>query len=162
MIRWQLGLKLRVVGIEPQVFVDYVDSASDSFFHWPADFLAPFADLGGNGASIKESIGIIGPEAKASFRVHVPDYQFVVEEEVKLAVASGDEVEGADIVGEALKNFGSYPSCPEGVPSRNAVLDADVQLLNRAVPVVVFLLGHATPPGQCADSSQRACGSQPW
>ena len=76
------------------------------------------------------------------------DDEFIVEEEVELAMASGDEVEGADVVGEPLENLGSYPSCPQGVTSRNAVLNADVQLLNGTVTVVVgLLLSHGTPPG---------------
>ena len=90
------------------------------------------------------------------------DDEFVVEEEVKLTVAPRDQVEGTDVVGEALEDFGSYPSCPEGVASGDAVLDADVQLLNGAILVGVFLLRHEAPPGQCADSSQRGFSRQPF
>ena len=76
------------------------------------------------------------------------DDEFIVEEEVKLAVASGYEVEGADVVGKPLQNLGSYPSCPQGVASRDAVFDADVQLLDGTVVVVVgLLLSHGAPPG---------------
>ena len=148
MVRWQLGLKLRVVGIEPQVFVDDVDPASDGFFDGPADLLAPLANLGGDGAGIEEAVGVVCAEAEAAFLSHVTDDEFIVEEEVELAVASGDEIEGADVVGEALQNLGSYPSCPQGVASRDAVFDADVQLLDGAIVVVVgLLLSHGAPPG---------------
>ena len=148
MVWWQLGLKLRVVGVEPQVFVDNVDAAADGFFDGPADLLAPVANLGGDGAGIEEAIGVVCAEAEAAFFRHVTDDEFIVEEEVELAVASGDEIEGADVVGEALQNLGSYPSCPQGVASRDAVLDADVELLDGTVVVVVgLLLSHGAPFG---------------
>lgn len=147
MIWWQLGLKLRVVGVEPQVFVYNVDAASDGFLYWAPDFLAPLANLGGDGAGIEESIGIVGSKPEAPFRGHVADDEFVIEEEIKLAVTSRDQIEGADIVGEALEDFGSYPSCPEGVASRHAVFDSDVQLLDDTGFVVVgLLLRHGAPP----------------
>ena len=73
------------------------------------------------------------------------DDEFIVEEEVELAVASGYEIEGADVVGKALQNLGSYPSCPQGVTSRDAVLDADVELLDGAV-VVGLSLSHGHLP----------------
>ncbi len=148
MVRWQLGLKLRVVGVEPQIFVDNVDAASDGFFDGPADLFAPVADLGGDGAGIEEAIGIVCSETETALLRHVTDDEFIVEEEVELAVAAGDEIEGADVVGEPLQNLGSYPSCPQGVTSRDAVLDADVQLLDGTVAMVVgLLLSHGTPPG---------------
>jgi hypothetical protein len=42
----------------------------------------------------------------------VADDEFVIEEEVQLAVPAGDKIEGANIIGEPLQNLGSYPSCP--------------------------------------------------
>ena len=147
MVRWQLGLKLRVVGVEPQVFIDDVDAASDGFFDRASDFVAPFANLGGDGAGIEEAIGVVCTKAEAAFLRHVTDDEFIVEEEVELAMASGDQVERAYVVGESLQNLGSYPSCPQGVASRDAILDADIQLLDDAVIVVVgLLLSHGAPP----------------
>ena len=74
-------------------------------------------------------------------------HQLLVEEEVQLSVPAGNQIEGPYVVGESIQDFARYPSGPQGVASRNAVLDPDVQLLDVPIAmIVVMVIRHYAPP----------------
>lgn len=74
-------------------------------------------------------------------RVH----QVLVEEDIQLTVPTGDQIEGADIVGESLQDFARYPSGAQSMPSRSAVLDSDIQFLDGSFRMIMGIR-HGGPP----------------
>ncbi len=128
-----LGFQLWVVGVQAQVVLGRVDAAAHLLRNRPPDGLPPLADQRRDSSGIEEPPRVVGAKAEAALLGLVSDDQRVVEEQVQLPVSSGDEAKLADVVGEPLQNFARYPSGPQGMPSRHAVFDLDLQLLDAVV-----------------------------
>ena len=69
--------------------------------------------------------------------VAVLAHQFAVDADVELAVASGYELEGSDVVTGAVEGLTRHPGGSQGVASMVAVEDLDFQLV---------VLRHGAPP----------------
>ena len=74
-------------------------------------------------------------------------HQLLVEEEVQLSVPAGSQIERLDVIGKSFQDFARYPRGPHSVPSRNAVLAPDVQLLDDFFAMIVVIgVRHYAPP----------------
>ena len=56
-------------------------------------------------------------------------HQLLVEEEVQLSVPAGNQIERLDVIGKSFQDFARYPSGPECLPSKVAVVYGDVNLV---------------------------------
>ncbi|SVB86134.1 uncharacterized protein METZ01_LOCUS238988 [marine metagenome] len=132
-----------IIGIQAQLVFGNIGPAPHTLGDRTTDFGPPVLDHLSYLSGVKEPCARIADMDPLLMGVH----QLLVEEEVQLSVPAGNQIERLDVIGKSFQDFARYPSGPHSVPSRNAVLDPDVQLLDDFIAMIVVIgVRHYAPP----------------